>query len=199
MLVEAHRAVIAKATQIADQFVPNINIRAAEVPETLPDMIGPLERRKGRLCQMFKHGLVRVLQRDDRPKEVNMLGLFGYEVDFNGFAGHSDRHPTTRYSAEWQRQNCHVTSLRATRVCPDRPWSEPDAPLDFGIIVNQSGIVELIESIKSQPKALSDIMIELHATGWLEQGRVQSHTIAERHPIVVGMPDDALVSFAGGV
>lgn len=128
-----------------------------------------------------------------------MLGLVGYEGDFDGAAGNSDRHSPPRNCAEWQRQNCYVTSLRAAGVCPERPWSEPDAPLDLGIIVNLFGIVEPNDSIESQPKTLSDITTELHTTGLLEQGREQSDTIAERQLIVGRMLDDALVSLAGGV
>ncbi len=42
-------------------------------------------------------------------------------------------------------------------------------------------------------------MIELHITVWLEQDREELHPITEICPIVVCMPDDAFIPFAGHV
>ena len=102
----------------------------------MPDVIGPLERRERRTRETFEHHLICVLQCDDRPKKINVLGLLGYEGDLDSSTGHGNSRPPTRYSVEWQWQNCYVTSLRTTGVCPYRPWGEPDAALEFGRVFN---------------------------------------------------------------
>jgi len=49
--------------------------------------------------------------------------------------------------------------LQATSVCPYCPWGEPDAALEFGIARHKCGIVKIIDSIQSQPEALSKVSI----------------------------------------
>ena len=151
MFVEALRTMIAEATQTADQFVPNFGIRTTEVSQPTPDAIGPRECREGRPREILEHPLVSVLQRDDRPKEVNVLGLFGDEEDIDRSVRHGNGHLPARHSANWKRKNRYLTSLRATGVCPCHPWSESRASLERGIVAVELGIVELDCSVESQP------------------------------------------------
>ena len=67
----------------------------------MPDVVGPLERREGGLREMLELRLIRVLKRNDSPKETNVLGLFGYEEDLSSNTSHSNRDLPMGHSAEW--------------------------------------------------------------------------------------------------
>ena len=128
---------------------------------------------------MLEHCFVRVLQRDDGPKEINVLRFFGHEEDLGSRTSHGDGQPPTRYCIEWQWQNRDMAPLQATAVSPRRPWREPNASIEFGIVFGQPGIVEITNLIQRQYEPLSEVMIELQTTAWLEQDSEELHAIAE--------------------
>ena len=199
MLMEARRTVIAEATQTADQLVPNFDVRAVEVSQPTPDAIGPLECREGRSRETLEHRLVCVLPQDDRPKEVNVLGLFGDEEEIDRSIRHGNGHPSSRYSAERKRQNRYQTSLRATGVCPCHPWSESRSALECCIVAVQLGVVELDGLVESQTESQSEVSLKLNRTIRLEQGREELHAVAESCLIVACVLGNAFISLAGHI
>ena len=67
----------------------------------MPDVVGPLERWNGGPREVLELRLIRVLKRNDSPKETNVLGLFGYEEDLSGNTSHGNRDLPMRRFAEW--------------------------------------------------------------------------------------------------
>ena len=100
MLMETRRAVIVKAAQITYEFPPDIDVRAAEVPQTAPDIVRPFQRRKRRWGKTRECRFVCSLSFDNRSKEFEVLGLIGYECDLAGNATNGHRHPATRHSTK---------------------------------------------------------------------------------------------------
>ena len=98
--METCRTVIAQSAQKADELVPDRDVRAAEVPKTIPYAIGPFERRESRRREKLEHRLIRLLQRDCSPKERNMVGFCDHKEYINGDIGHGDSYRPTRYFAE---------------------------------------------------------------------------------------------------
>ena len=67
----------------------------------MPDVVGPLECREGGPREVLELRLIRVLKRNDSPKETNVLGLFGYEEDLSGNTSHGNRDLPMEHFAEW--------------------------------------------------------------------------------------------------
>ena len=84
-------------------------------------------------------------------------------------------------------------------MCPCHSWSEAGASVDFGLILNQSGIIELIDAVQGQVEPLSQVMIEAQRAVWLEERRVKLHVSAKVCFIVLPVLDDTLVSLASDV
>jgi hypothetical protein len=100
-LAEARCTVIAEATEAANQRVPDFDVRTAEVSEAALDVICPVDRRKRRSRQMLELGLVGALERDERSKESDVLGLTVYENDLQSSVGHRHRHTSNWHIAKW--------------------------------------------------------------------------------------------------
>ena len=199
MLVEAPRTVIAKATQAVDHLFPNIDVRAAEMAETTPDVVGPLERWKGRPRENPELFLIGVLQRDNRPKEANVFGFLRDKEDLASSARHGHRDSAKWNVPEWYGQNCYVTPLRARSVRPCHSRGEPHPAFEVGIVFDQPGLVELIDLVEGQREPESDVTIESHPTVRLEQQRVQLHSVAEIRLMEVRVFEDAFAALAGHV
>ena len=82
---------------------------------------------------------------------------------------------------------------------PHRPRGEPDVSPQFGVVVLQPRVVELIDLIESEHKTLSEVKIELHSTARFEKDRKELNPIAEIHLVIVRILDDAFASCAGHV
>lgn len=137
MLVEARRTVIAKTAQTADHLFPNIDVWAAEIPETTPDVVCPLERWKGRPRENPELRLIGVLQCDHRPKESHVFGLPAYKENLLSSAGHGHRDSPKRNVPEWYGQNRYVMPLRARSVRPCHSGGEPDPAFEFSVVFDQ--------------------------------------------------------------
>ena len=198
-LVEARRTVIAEATQTTDQLLSDFDVRAAQVPEAAPDAVGPIEHRKGGPRETLELGLVGILECDDRSKEVDVLGFFGYEQELQGSSGHGHRYPPDLHVAEWQRKHRYVTSFPARSVCPRQSRGEPDRPVDCSIAFGQPGIVELVDPVEGQGQTEGEIAIDAHRTARLEQQREELHSVTEIGLMEVCVPDDAFAAITGHI
>ena len=90
---KARRTVVAEATQTADQFVSDGNIRTAELPETPPKAIRPVDSRKCGPRETRELSFIDVFQTDDRAKERHVIGFPGHKADLQRIAGHGHRNP----------------------------------------------------------------------------------------------------------
>ena len=65
---KADRTAITETTQAANQLAPHADVRTAEPPETPPNALRPVERRKRGRREPLKLLLTGILQTDDRTK-----------------------------------------------------------------------------------------------------------------------------------